>query len=354
MENRKVDYLQVFREIRKRKNLMLKNLVVAFILSCVWILPQPRFYECTEMLAPETDSEDVSGGLSGLASQFGFNIGGGGNDAIYPMLYPDLFCSPDFIVRLLTVNLDVPDEHGSLHRMDYYTHLTKNRKRNLLFLPFSKLVSFVKKIVSPMNSEDKRVEDVSKLNPFYLSKEDAKIIHAVSDFITCSVDKKTDVVTIKVKDQNAVVSAVMADSVSSHLQEFITAYRTKKARIDCEYYEKLVKQAKEEYDESIRAYSEFCDTHLNVLLQSYASDRDKLEGEMSIKMTTYQTMTAQLSAAYAKVQECTPVFTKLQTATVPTKPAGPKRMIFVSAMLSLTFCGTAVYILRDILKERIL
>lgn len=40
-------------------------------------------------------------------------------------------------------------------------------------------------------------------------------------------------------DQDPLISATMADSVSMHLQQFITKYRTNKARIDVEHYQKL-------------------------------------------------------------------------------------------------------------------
>jgi LPS O-antigen subunit length determinant protein (WzzB/FepE family) len=53
-----------------------------------------------------------------------------------------------------------------------------------------------------------------------------------------------------------------------------------------------------------------------------------------------------MEAAKAKVQERTPVFTIIQGAAVPVKPAGPKRMIFVAFVLLLTFAGTSLYILR--------
>ena len=51
--------------------------------------------------------------------------------------------------------------------------------------------------------------------------------------------------------------------------------------------------------------------------------------------------------ARAKLQEKTPSFTTLIGATVPIKPAGPKRMLFVAFMLVLATLSYAIYILRD-------
>ena len=74
------------------------------------------------------------------------------------------------------------------------------------------------------------------------------------------------------------------------------------------------------------------------------SKKEDLENDMQLKFNTYSTLTMQYQAALAKVQERTPAFTILQGASVPIRPAGPKRMIFVAVMLFLTFIGTSVYI----------
>ena len=65
---------------------------------------------------------------------------------------------------------------------------------------------------------------------------------------------------------------------------------------------------------------------------------------MQLKYNTYTAMAAQMQTADAKVQERTPAFTTIQESSVPVKPAGPKRMIFVALILFLTFLGTSVYI----------
>jgi capsule polysaccharide export protein KpsE/RkpR len=149
------------------------------------------------------------------------------------------------------------------------------------------------------------------------------------------VDKKTSVVTINVKDQDPLVCATMADSVKTHLQDFIIRYRTSKAAEDVVHYQQMCDSAEAEYDAAMQAYSRFCDTHNNIILQSFQSERDKLESELSIKQNSLAAMETQLQTTKVKLQEKTPAFTTLKSATVPIKPAGPKRMLFVIGMLIL-------------------
>ncbi len=345
-----VDYRAVCQAILKYRKLYFKILPIVFILSCIWILPQPRFYTSEVMLAPETTGEVDGSSLSDLASSFGFNLGiGGANDAIYPMLYPDLFDSSDFLVSLFSIEFDVVDDDETYHT-DYYTYLAKHQKVNLLTKPFRAIVRSLKQVVSPKKASDMPVGDANKLNPFMLSRDDYNLVKLAAENIQCSVDKKTDVTTITVTDQNRVVCAILADSVKARLQNFITSYRTSKARQDLEYYQELADNAKKEYDDALTTYSQYVDQHRDVLLQSSISKRDDLENTMSLKYNTYTAMVAQLEAAKAKVQERTPAFTTLKSASVPIKPTGPKRMFFVATMLVLAFIGITIYVLKDILR----
>ena len=124
-----IDLGRVFHTLWAKKKLFLKVWLVTFILSCIWILPQPRYYTSEVKLAPEMNGEDVGGGLSSIASSFGFNIGGiGGQDAIYPELYPDLFESPEFIVGLFDIKVTTKDGKLTTNYFDYMKNHQKENK----------------------------------------------------------------------------------------------------------------------------------------------------------------------------------------------------------------------------------
>ena len=73
---------------------------------------------------------------------------------------------------------------------------------------------------------------------------------------------------------------------------------------------------------------------------------------MQLKYNTYNALCTQVEATKAKLQERTPAFTTLKTATVPIKPAGPKRMIFVVGMLILGTIVTSLWLVRDIITGK--
>lgn len=345
-----IDLTKITRTLWGKRRTFLKVWAVTFVLSCIWIFPQPRFYTCSVKLAPEMSGERSMGGLSTLASSFGFNIGGNGNqDAIYPLLYPELFENPEFIVGLFDVHVTTKDGAVST---DYFTYMKKHQKSNKLKWPYN----YVKgKIKSLFTEEDKtpRATNAKGINPFMMNRKDYDLMYAIMGHISCSVNNKNNVITVSVRDQDPLVCATMADSVKQHLQDFIIRYRTSKAKEDVAHYQHLRDSAETEYNNAMARYSHFCDTHRNIVLQTYQSQMDKLQSDMSLKQTSLSAMETQLTESIVRLQEKTPAFTTLKCSTVPVLPAGPKRLMFVTCMLFLATIITIAYILRKDLKKLI-
>ncbi len=350
MEEKKknvIDLRELTKTLWSRKKLFMKVWIITFILSCIWILPQPRYYTTTVSIAPESAEGNAAGGLASIAANFGLDIGRNASDAIYPQLYPDLMSSTEFLVGLLDIQVTTKDGEVST---DYFTYLAEYQKKNYLTYPLKWLMNRIKSLFKT-EQEEIPGKDGKRFDPFRLSYSTTQLLKGVQKSVDCIYSRTTDVVTITVTDQDPLVSAVLADSIKAHLQDFITDYRTKKARIDYEYYKQLTADAKAEYDKACRDYALYADAHQNALLQTVRTQLSDMEYEMQMKHEIYSAMTTREQGALAELQARTPVFTTLTNATVPVKPAGPKRMIFVAAMLFLATLGTMVYLFRKELRE---
>lgn len=311
-------------------------LVAVFVLASGFILSIPRTYKCEVELAPELNGESASGGLSSIMSSIGIGgLGGMNSDAIYPYLYPDLMQSREFVVKLFDVTVRTQD---GATQTDYYTYLTKHCKTPW----WSGAVDTAKRWLKPASSES--APPAGKMaRPVWLTKEEVAVVEAITGNVQCTIDKKTDVITISVTDQDPVVCATMADTIMSRLQNHITDYRTKKARVDLDYSEAIYRDAKREYDSALAALSQFSNSHYDIVTESAKYQKQTLENEVSLKLSNLSSVSTQLQLAKAKLQENTPAFTILQGPYVPSKPAGPKRMIFVLACLVLTAVGEVLY-----------
>lgn len=339
---KQIDVENLLRLFWNKRKVYYKVVPVAFVLSCLFILCIPRYYKCTVSLAPELSNLGNSS-LTDIASSFGFDLAKGLNstDAILPELYPDVISSTNFMIQLFPIPVTTLD--GSI-KCSYYDYMRSHQKYAWWTHCYNAIVDLFKK---------KDNSNGNKINPFRLTKPQTDVIKMLSKKIDCEVDKKNYVISITVKDQDPLICATIADSVRVHLQNYITNYRTNKARNDLVYAIKIQKEAKARYEKSRQAYAAYADANIDVMLQSYRSKMEDLENEMQLQYNTYSTASMQMQTAQAKVQESTPAFTTLQGATVPIKPDGPKRMIFVLIVTILAIFATSSWIVwRENKKEQ--
>lgn len=346
MENKEehlkqIDVSAIAKEMKKHKKLYLIALPVTFVLSCLLILCVPRYYTSTAKLAPEISSFSSSS-LGDIASSFGFDLGGSAanGDAIFPELYPELIESNDFMVGMFDVKVKSKD--GSINTT-YYDYLATKRQTPW----WSKAYNSLKQLFDTPDSTP--VSKNGKANPFQLTRRQDQIARLMSKNIKCNIDKKNYVISITVEDQDPLICATLADTVQAKLQDFITAYRTKKAKKDLEYYKKLSSDAKSKYERIRQQYGSYSDANQDVVLESYRLKANDMENEMQLLYNTYTSLQAQVQQAQAKLLMQTPAFTTLQSASVPLKPAGPKRMLFVLGMTFLAFIVVTVYSIRKMI-----
>ena len=337
-----IDYGLMFKSLLKYKKLYLKVLGIAFVLGCVYVFSKPKYYTCEVMLAPELSSSRSSSSLTSIARSFGMKLGssslGNASEALFPTLYPDLMNSVDFKTSLFPILVRQED---SLTTKTYYDYLLNDQKRPW----WSAAIGGIMGTIANLFASEDSVEQKNEVNPFRLTKKQTAIAKIINKKVVCDVDQKTMVITIDVTDQDPLVCATVADSVKQRLQDFITDYRTNKARVDLEYNKKLCAEAKQRYEKARTLYADFVDSNHDLLLQSVRNQQTYLENEVQLQYNAYASYAAQLLNAEAQVQQETPAFTTLQSATVPLKPAGPNKKKILLVFLFLAFFGTTVWVL---------
>ena len=234
-----IDFMALFHSLWKHRKLYYKVLGITFVVALVYVFSLPKVYRCEVMLAPELSTTRSTNTLSSLARSFGLRIGnnamGNGSEALLPTLYPDLMNSVDFKTSLFDVQVCAKD---SVTPKSYYDYLLNDQKRPWWSAAIGGTIGA---ITSMFESEDTTevLAEKKKVNPFKLTKKQTAIAKVIANKVVCDVDQKTLVITIDVSDQDPIICATVADSVKERLQQFITDYRTSKARIDLEYNEKL-------------------------------------------------------------------------------------------------------------------
>lgn len=347
-DEKEIDLLELATKLwEQRKKLIIWSICGA-VIGLIVAFSIPKEYDTTVKLAPEiSDPKAASGGLVALASMAGLGSAQAGADAVYPQLYPDVVSSVPFITSLFDVEVETKEDGRKFTVKQYMEDETK--------APWwSAILGFPFKVLGAIMASDEEEGGKDGLDNFQLTKQEYELVEALNKRVTATVDQKTNVVTISVLMQDPLISAVLADTVVSRLQDYVTQYRTNKSRKDLEYAETLNEEAKVEYYKAQQKYAEYLDRNHGLAFQSAQITRDRLQNETSLAFSLYNQTAQQVQKAKAKVQETTPVYAIITPATVPVKAASPKKLLILVGFTFLAFVACAAWILflKPMLEEQ--
>lgn len=343
-EEKEIDLVELATTLWKQRKKLIIWSICGAVIGVVIAFSIPREYSTSVKLAPEvTDTKGTSGGLSALASMAGLSTANTtGLDAVYPQLYPDVVSSVPFVTSLFDVEVETKkngDEGGKMMTVAQYMEDETSTPW------WSAITAAPFKLLGALRGGNEENGADHKLDNFQLTQDESKMAEALRERITASVDQKTNVVTISVKMQDPLVSAILTDTVVSRLQAYVTEYRTNKARKDLQYAEKLNREAKAAYYAAQQTYADYLDRNQNLAFHSAQTMRDRLENEATLAFNLYNQTSQQVQRAQAKVQETTPVYAVITPATVPIKPISPDKPMILVGFTFLAFVVCAVWIL---------
>ena len=324
--------------LRQKKKIFCLNIIVSVVCGLIVAFSIPKTYTSKVSMAAESQKDSkLSGMMGNLSSLAGINLGNS-EDAISPNLYPDVVSTNKFLIQLLQTPVKT---HQRKAYPTYASYLETESRTPWWTTAIKGTIKGIKSIFSESKEEDPITN--KKIDPNHLTIEQETMVKAMQGSIICSVDKETDVITIAVSDQDPEVAKQIVDVAQTNLQEFITEYRTNKARTDYHYYHGLAQQLQKKYTAIQHKYAAFADSHMDASLKSVTTVESDLENEMQNAFTAYTQMKQQASMAEAKIQERTPVFTIIDDAAVPNRPTSPKKVMLLIAFLFVGIVGTAAY-----------
>ncbi|MCH5232050.1 MAG: chain-length determining protein [Muribaculaceae bacterium] len=342
-EEKEIDLLELAYKLWSQRKLLLVWCMWGAIAGLIIAFSIPKEYTTEIKLAPESQGTRMSfsGGLSALASMAGLSTGSSsGSDAVYPQLYPDIVESVPFATSLF--NVPLTDSEGNEYLLRDY--LKKEIKKPwwgyITGLPM-RAVGFV---LSGGKKKDE-VDTIIITDNFKLTPEEMGLVGMIRSRVKASVDQKTNLISIETEMQDPLISAVLADTVVKRLQDYVTDYRTNKARKDLDYAEMLNSEAQDAYYEAQQRLADYVDRNQNLATKSAQVTKDRLENEADLAFNVYNETAIQVQNAKSKVQETTPVYTEITPATVPIQPTSPKKGLIIGGFIFLAFVACAAWIL---------
>lgn len=335
-----IDWIGIIRQLIAIRKKLYKAAAIGLVIGIVIAFSIPKKYTVSVTLSPEVSGGNSgSSGLASMAASFlGANVASNSPDALNATLAPDIVASTPFLLELLDAPVASQDKRIDTTFTAYLEKQKSSWMSYVLKAP-GMAIGGIKSLFS--NEKEEAPKDSIQEGTIELNEEDAAKISSLRQQISIEADKKTGIITLTVTLQDPKVTATMADTVVSKLQQYIIAYRTRKAKEDCEYLEKLYKERQQEYYDAQRHYAHYVDANSNMVFQSIMAERERLQNDMNLAYQVYSQVAQQLQVARAKVQEEKPVFAVVEPAVVPLQPSGTgkKTIVIGLVFIAVVFTG---------------
>lgn len=334
-----IDLVTLFHKlIRKRKSLY-KAIGAGIIAGAIIGFSLPKTYQVDVSLSPESGVSATSG-LSGIASMFGLGnaSAGFGEDALTFNMFPEIVKTNPFVLEMLQIPIQT-QKGDCVILYDYLDTEKKPWWSHIMGAP-GILIGGIKSFF-----KEEQKDSIRAIDSFRLTPEQSGRIGMLKKVLEVETDKKSNMTKVTVSLQDPLAAAIVADSAVHKLQEYITDYRTRKAKQDYDFQLSLCEQYKKEYFGAQQEYAKFADANRNVILQTVTSEKERLQKNLTLAEQIYSQSMGQLQVLRGKVQEAKPVFAVVEPATVPLVPASPKKMLIIIAFAFLAFVLESAWIL---------
>lgn len=334
-----IDIAALFYKLYLNRKKIYKAIGIGIVAGVVIGFSQPKKYKVEVSLSPESGISGTSG-LSGIASMFGLGSAsaGFGEDALTFNMFPEIVKTNPFALEMLQIPIQT-QKGDCVILYDYLDTEKKPWWSHIMEAP-RMLVEGIKSLF-----KEEQKDSVKVIDPFRLTPEQNGRIGMLKKILEVETDKKSNMTKVTVSLQDPLAAAIVADSAVHKLQEYITDYRTRKAKQDYDFQLSLCKQYKKEYFEAQQEYAKFADANRNVILQTVTSEKERLQKNLTLAEQIYSQSMGQLQVLRGKVQEAKPVFAVVEPATVPLAPASPKKMLIIIAFAFLAFVFESAWIL---------
>lgn len=338
-ENQEIDLIALFRKLYINRKNIYKAVGIGIAAGIIIGFSLPRTYQVDVNLSPES-GVSATGGLSGIASMFGLGSAsaGFGEDALTFNMFPEIVKTNPFALEMLQIPIQT-QKGDSIILYDYLDTEKKSWWGYAMGAP-GMLIGGIKSLF-----KEEQKDSIKAIDPFRLTPEQSGRIGMLKKILEVKTDKKNNMTKVTVSLQDPLAAAIVADSAVHKLQEYITDYRTRKAKQDYDFQLSLCKQYKKEYFEAQQEYAKFADANRNVILQTVTSEKERLQKNLTLAEQIYSQSMGQLQVLRGKVQEAKPVFAVVEPATVPLVPTSPKKMLIIIAFAFLAFVFESAWIL---------
>ena len=332
-----IDIKALVKQLWDGRKTVILTTCIFIALGFVAALTMKRTYSVSTVMVPQVGGSKSSS-LSSLASLAGIDLSSGSSGTeLSPLIYPQIVNSVPFRKELMYTPIHYAKVDTAVSMFTYNIEIAKptvieNVKKYTIGLPGVIMKAIRKEkpdIVLPSSGAD----DSPK--PLVLTKDEVKVLKAVSESVSLSVDKKEGYITLNVVGSEPIQTAELAMKAQQLLQEEITRFRIEKAQSELEYIQARYDEMKAEAESYQEQLARITDKTQNVTTTKDRIEHDRIQSKYNTANSIYSELSKQLEQAKLQVKRDTPVLTVIQPVTVPDRPSNSR----AKTLIVWTFFG---------------
>ena len=281
--------------------------IIGGLIGFTYAYRQPATYKAVLTFALE---EEKSGGgmngLGGLASQFGFDIGGSGGGAFAGSNLIELMKSRLLVEKTLLNPIEVNGKTISI--AEYYIQINKMREawdknpalKNIQFLPNADREKFT-------------LQQDSILKVIYSG------LTAPANLTIGQKDKKALITSIEVVSSNEKFSKIFCENLAKETSEYYVEIKSKKARMNVEILQHQVDSIRGQFNTSINEVALASDGifNLNPALKSKGTQPAKRQVDLQINTSMLTSLVTNLEMSKMALRKETPLIQVIDKPIFP-------------------------------------
>ena len=324
-----IDIMALIRSLWDGRKTIFICIGIFIALGLIAAITMKRTYSVTTVMVPQMG--DNKSGLGGLAALAGFDMGGASsNGELSPLVYPQIVSSVPFQLAMMHAPMHYEKCDTLISMYDYV--MAKYDKPSVIDIIKKYTIGLPGVLLGTLKGKEKELvlpsmgeaDSTGAPKPLVVSKNEFKMMPAVSNMISLSVDKKEGIITLVANAGEPLLAAERALKAQQLLQDEVTRFRIEKSQGELDYIQARYNEAKEEADRYQMALAGTRDRMQNVVTTTSSVGKERLQSKYNVANTVYLEMAKQLEQAKMKVKKDTPSFSIIQPVSIPMKPANSR------------------------------
>jgi uncharacterized protein involved in exopolysaccharide biosynthesis len=286
---------------------------------------KPTYLATTTFVLEEDKGGGGLGGAMGLASSFGFDLGGGGGGLFTSSNIIELMKSRLVVEKTLLNPVQLGGKEISL--VEYYLQINKSREswaKNPLLA----------KINFPINADRTK-----------FSLEQDSILYSISASLSGSSnltieqkDKKSSIISLKVRSENELFSKLFCEQLLKETSDFYIETKSKKSRLNFEILQRQTDSIRAQLNEAITGVATASDNvyNLNPAFNVKRTPSTRRQVDVQANTAILTQLVAQLELSKVSLRKETPLVQLIDRPILPLEKEqlGKKKALILGGFLA--------------------